>query len=214
MAQSPYLRAIENAIVLHALDLDPAQTVVDAGCGTGRTLEALLDRAALVVGVDHSAASLQIARARVGESKRERLSLIESDLRSMPLDDATADRVLCLSVLQHMPTDEFRSQAVRELRRILKPGGVLVALAYRWLGHIRRHKEGYFGTDLYRYAFTVAEFGALLEDAGFGEIALGGAAILPALAMRLGVGVELQRKLAFTPVARHLAHYVVARARA
>lgn len=212
--ETPYLRAVEQAVALSALDLQPDQTVVDAGCGTGRLLEPLLDRSAQVVGVDHSSASLEIARARVPKEKLERLNLIACDVRSIPLEDAMADRVLCIGVLQHVPTPEFRTEAVRELRRILKPGGVVVALAYRWLGHIRRHKEGFFGPDLYRYAFTVAEFGALLDSAGFGEISLGGAVIVPALAKRLGVGVELQRRLAFTVAGRHLAHYVVARAKA
>lgn len=213
VAQSPYFRAVESAVALSALELEPTHTVVDAGCGTGRSLPELLDRSARVVGVDHSPASLEVAAGRLREEQRGRVRLIAGDLRSIPLADATADRVLCLGVLQHVPSAEFRSESVRELRRILRPGGMLVAVAYRWLGHIRRHKEGFFGTDLYRYAFTVAEFGALMDGAGFQEIGLGGAVILPALATRLGVSVELQRRLAFTAAGRRLGHYVVARAK-
>jgi SAM-dependent methyltransferase len=213
LSEDPYLRRAEEAVVLEALALDPAHTVVDAGCGTGRLLEALLDRAGHVIGVDHSPASLEVARARVPEEKRPRLELAVGDVRSLPVADATADRVLCMEVLQHVPTAEFRAEAVAELRRILRPGGILILLAYRWLTHVRGRKEGYFGPDLYRYAFTSGEFRALVSGAGFSDVKIGGAAILPGIAERLGMSSSRQARLAFTPLGR-LGHYVVARARA
>ncbi|HMJ00632.1 MAG TPA: class I SAM-dependent methyltransferase [Gaiellaceae bacterium] len=212
-AQDTYHRTVEDACVFSQLDLRPEHTVVDAGCGTGTHLEALLDRAAGVIGADHSQASLDVARERVPTEKRERLTLVAADLRAMPLEDATADRVMCFEVIQHVPTDEHRRQALRELHRILKPGGVLVVSCYRWRGHIRRQKEGFFENGLYRYAFTASELGDLLQSARFADVLVGGAVILPALSQSLRVGVEAQLRLAFTPLGRHLSHYAVARGR-
>jgi SAM-dependent methyltransferase len=210
--KDPYHRTVEDVVALGVLELRPEHVVVDAGCGTGRHLRELLSRSARVIGLDHSGEMLAIARERVPPEDRDRVELLEADLRSLPLDDASADRVLCFETLQHVPTAEFRLEAVRELFRVLKPGGVFVISAYRWLGHIRRTKDGFFDSGLYRYAFTSRELGALLREAGFGEVRVGGAVILPGLAERLGVGATWQRRLAFTPVGRHLAHYVVGRA--
>jgi hypothetical protein len=62
------------------------------------------------------------------------------------------------------------------------------------------------------FAFTTGEFRALLGDAGFGEIEIGAAGVLPLLSRRLGLGLGVQRRLSFTPLGRLLADYVVARA--
>jgi len=206
-----YLRAVEDACAFHALGLRPTDTVLDAGCGTGLQLGALLEQAGRVIGVDHSPASIERARARTRDVAGGRLELLAADLRELPLETASVDRVISNGVLQHIPTEAFRLQALRELHRVLRPGGVLVVLAYRWLGHIRRARDGYFDSGLYRHAFTARELRSLLGAAGFGEVGVGGVAIAPALAERLGVSAEAQRRLAFTPLGRHAAHYVVGR---
>jgi SAM-dependent methyltransferase len=208
-----YERLVEDAVVFGALDLGPELVVVDAGCGTGGSLTPLLERCARVIGVDHSEASLEVARNRVPEELRSRLELVPGDLRSVPLADRTADRVMSMGVIQHVPTDAYRRQVMEELYRVLKPDGILVVDAYRWLGHVRRHKEGFWPSGLYRYAFTAREFRALFLRSGFREVRVGGAVIAPALSERLGVSVETQQRLAFTPLGRHLAHYVVGRGR-
>lgn len=208
----PYPRLVEDSVALDVLDLRPEHVVVDAGCGTGRQIPGLLTRSARVIGLDHSAEMLAIARERVARGDEGRVELYEADLRSLPLEDASADRVLCFETLQHVPTAEFRLAVVQDLLRVLRPGGVLVISAYRWLGHIKRQKDGFFEHGLYRYAFTSRELGELLRTAGFEDVRVGGAVILPGLAERLGIGVGVQRRLAFTPVGRHLAHYVVGRA--
>jgi ubiquinone/menaquinone biosynthesis C-methylase UbiE len=210
--RAAYDRRAEDGTVITALDLQPDLVVVDAGCGTGRQLLDLLERSARVVGVDHSEASLDIARERVRVDLRGRLQLLAGDVRSLPLENETADRVLCSEVIQHVPGNEGRRQALKELHRILRPGGILVITAYRWHGHIRRTKDGFFENGLYRYAFTAREFGALMRSAGFEEVRIGGTVVLPRLSERLGVSFETQRRLAFTPVGRHLAHYVIGRA--
>ena len=118
----------------------------------------------------------------------------------------------CLGVLQHIPTHEFRVQALREILRCLRTGGRLVTVTYRWLGHVKRHKEGWWSPELYRYAFTVREFAALLEEAGFERARVGGLLVLPSLSERLRVSPGLQARLTFTPAGRLLGQYVLARA--
>lgn len=211
--RNPYQRVVQDWCLYEELRLTGREAVVDAGCGTGRHLPELLRRGGEVVGVDHSARSLELALNRVSDDDRSRLNLAVGDLRKLPLDSASVDRALCCEVIQHIPTDEFRRQAVGELWRILRPGGMLVAAAYRWHGHIRRHREGFFDGGLYYYAFTPREFGALLRSVGFADVAVGGTVIFPRIAERLGINPETQHRLAYTPLARRTAHYVLARAR-
>jgi len=213
-ARHAYARSVEDEVVLHALDPRPALTVLDAGCGTGLHLGALLERSARVIGVDHSSRSLDVARARLSAADLGRTRLVTADLRALPLEDASVDRVMSVGVIQHVPTPAARGQVMRELLRVLRPGGLAVVLAYRWLGHVRRHKEGDWGDGLYRYSFTSREFRALFAAAGFEDVAVGGAVIAPALAERLRISTGTQRRLAFTPIGRHTAHYVVGRGRA
>jgi ubiquinone/menaquinone biosynthesis C-methylase UbiE len=208
--QEGYFSEVEEACLLHELELDPSHTVVDAGCGTGPHFPMLLAQASQVIGLDHSEEELKLAAGRLTRADAGRVDLIRCDLRDVPLDDGVADRVVCAEVIQHIPSAGYRLAALRELSRVLRPGGVVVIAAYRWHGHIRRHKEGFFG-DLYYYAFTAREFGELMRAAGLQDVRVGGTGILPRASERFGVSADTQRRLAFTPVGRHLAHYVIGR---
>jgi ubiquinone/menaquinone biosynthesis C-methylase UbiE len=202
---------VEEACLWRALELERGQTVIDAGCATGLHLPKLLDTAEQVIGIDHSERSLERARGRLAGSASARVRLHRADLRSLPVADQAADRVLCCQAIQHIPTAERRSAVARELRRVLRPGGLLVVTGYRWLGHLRRRKEGLWG-PLYYYAFSAREFGQLFKEAGFAKVEVGGTVILPRLAKLVRMPVETQTRLAFTALGRHLADYVIVRA--
>lgn len=203
---------VHRYAVLSQLGLQPGETLLDAGAGTGVYVLDYLAAGANVIAVDHSEQSLVLAQERVPPEERDRVRTIVGDVRELPVADESVDRAVCLGVLQHVPTDAMRLQAVREILRCLKPGGVFVAVSYRWLGHVKRHKEGWWSPDLYRYSFTVKEFGELLGEAGFTDRSVGGLVVLPAVSERLRVSPERQASLAFTPVGRLLGQYVFARA--
>jgi ubiquinone/menaquinone biosynthesis C-methylase UbiE len=112
--------------------------VLDAGCGSGRTLDELV-RYGEPHGVEVNAAGLAAARAR-GHDVRE------GRVEAIPYDDAEFDLVTCLDVIEHTDDDVA---ALRELRRVTRPGGHLVVSvpAHPWLwsrhdevnGHRRRY---------------------------------------------------------------------------
>jgi SAM-dependent methyltransferase len=211
-ARASYERDVEQACILGALELGPSDTVLDAGCGTGQYIPQLLAIAGAVVAVDHSPASIAIASGCVPAAEASRVSFHAADIRKLPIDDAAVDAVLSNGVLQHVPTAEARLDALRELRRVLRPGGRIALTTYRWRGHIRRQKEGYFPTGIYRYAFTARELRGAFEAAGFDRVRVGGAVVAPAITKRFGVGVGLQRRLVHNPLARPFAHYQFATA--
>jgi len=126
------------------LDLPPAvlglvalrgdETVADVGCGNGAYLAELHRRghAGPVLGVDLSAGMLAAARSRV-----PRASLIAADAAALPLCDDASDLTLAMHMLYHLPEP---AKAVRELRRITRPGGrVLVVLNGE--GHLRELRD-------------------------------------------------------------------------
>ena len=101
---------------LERLPLPSPACVLDAGCGSGRTLEELGDYGE-VHGIELDPEAAEVARARgVGDVQIGRLE-------ELPWDDATFDLITCLDVIEHTPNDRL---TLRELRRVCNPGGWLL----------------------------------------------------------------------------------------
>jgi SAM-dependent methyltransferase len=125
--------------VLDGLDLPPGARILDAGCGSGRNMVELARRGT-VTGIELSETSVALARARgCGE-------VVEGSVLEMPFPDASFELAVSLDVVEHLEDDVG---ALRELRRVVVPGGTLLVTvpAYRWLwsGHdvINHHHRRY-----------------------------------------------------------------------
>jgi ubiquinone/menaquinone biosynthesis C-methylase UbiE len=118
--QQPRLDLWNGSLDLAGLRGDEA--VLDVGCGNGRYLEALHSRGhrGVVVGADLSAGMLQTARAAAGDGP-----LLVTDAQTMPFADASFDAALAMHMLYHVPD---RAAALAEMRRVVRPGGVALAL--------------------------------------------------------------------------------------
>ncbi len=119
----------ENVVSL--LALTGAETVVDYGAGTG--LYTVRIAAALphgrVLAVDEHAGLLDFIDAKLAAAgvPAERVVKVHTDQNHVQLDDGAADRVFLLNVLHHV-WDE--PDALREMVRVLAPGGWLVVIDY------------------------------------------------------------------------------------
>lgn len=105
------------------LAVAPSDRLLDLGTGTGaalREVERLPVRPARTVGVDASERMLARARAVLTPGTE----LVAADARALPLADATFDVAVCAYLLHVMPSPD-RAEAIRELRRVLAPGGRL-----------------------------------------------------------------------------------------
>lgn len=123
--------------------------VLDIGCGAGPLAERLTQRGARVSGFDSSARMIEIARKRLDDN----VDLQVADLAEpLPYDDDSFD-VACASLVLHYLADWL--DALSEIKRVLRPGGRLVASVNHPLLFALMEKR-YFGIEQYEDTHTFA----------------------------------------------------------
>jgi ubiquinone/menaquinone biosynthesis C-methylase UbiE len=126
----------ESAALSAMLGMVPrGLSVADIGTGTGGMLPYLADIADRVIAVDISAEMLRRARAKAHSLALENVSFVRGDLDRLPIETASIDAAFAVLVLHHAARP---STAMRELARIVRPGGAvvivdLVAHGHEWL---------------------------------------------------------------------------------
>lgn len=100
--------------------LEPQFTLLDVGCGPGTITVDLAGRVAHVVGVDASAAVLELAREAAAQAGVVNVAFQVADAYRLPFADDSFDVVHAHQVLQHL-SDPVA--ALREMRRVARPGG-------------------------------------------------------------------------------------------
>ncbi len=110
--------------------LKAGERVLDAGCGTGSLLFTIPEIAEIahVQGIDFSEVYVTAARST---NAHPRITIDQGDVCALPYPDATFDRCLSLLVLHFVPESE---QAVSEMRRVVRPGGVVAAAVWDGYG--------------------------------------------------------------------------------
>ncbi|MBX9582966.1 MAG: class I SAM-dependent methyltransferase [Gemmataceae bacterium] len=116
--------------VLARLALGRDERLIDVGCGTGRLLaEAALSHPGVAaVGIDPDPGVLAIA-ARHLARWRGRVALHAARAEALPLPDGTFDAAVSSLAFHHLPTPAKRA-ALREIRRVLRPGGRLLLVDF------------------------------------------------------------------------------------
>lgn len=120
------------ARLVTALTLDGHEHVLDAGCGRGLALIACAKKLTTgkAVGVDLWAAkdlsdnnpNATLANA-AAEGVADRVAVETGDITKLPYADASFDAIISITVIHNIPSRAGRDQALRELARVLKPGG-------------------------------------------------------------------------------------------
>lgn len=172
----PFTRLLGAATALQRLvdqaQLSAGQRVLDLGCGTG-ALSLLAKRAqprVEIVGLDPDPKALARAR-RKAERGGLAVTFEQGFGDSLPFADASFDRVLSSFVFHHLEAAQ-KPPALREVHRVLRPGGSLHLVDFGGAGHglgaflarlVHREESLHANTD---DALT-----ALMRDAGFAEAA-------------------------------------------
>lgn len=155
--------------ILSFLQVESGQTVLDAGTGTGVLIPFLLEKVGAegkIYAVDSAAQMLQKAKTKYPEAN---LRFILADLGKVPLDDASVDRVICYSLYPHL---DDKVKILRELARILKPGGKLLIAHSNGREHINKVHQGIGGAvgqdllpTLGKVVATCVEAGLVMQEA-------------------------------------------------
>jgi ArsR family transcriptional regulator len=156
--------------LLALLDLlDENWVVGDLGCGAGHIAEALAPCVKRVIAIDESGPMLAAARARL--ESHENVELRTGTIEALPIEDASLDAAV-LFLVAHFITDP--TKVMREIRRVLKPGGRLLIVDLMshdrieyvvQLGHVW---QGFDGDQVKAWltdaGFTACRYRALPDD--------------------------------------------------
>lgn len=155
--------------------------ILDLACGTGVVTRQILASGTApgsVTGADHSAGMLEVAR-RIASEMGLDAEWVEADAADLPFEDDHFDLAFCEQALQFFPD---RPAAMRELRRVLKPGGRAVFCVQRELeanpmlraqAHaLERHVDADAGAAVRAICGLpdAGELRSLFEGAGFDEV--------------------------------------------
>jgi ubiquinone/menaquinone biosynthesis C-methylase UbiE len=146
-------RQLAEEILRNELREKPGARLLDVGCGTGSNLRAFAS-IARVAGVDSSAEALKFCR------RRSVSSVARGEIERLPFADGAFDVITAMDVLEHTDDDLV---ALEELRRVCRPGGLLLATVpaygFLWSEHDEalKHRRRYTAHEL-RNKLTVRGF--------------------------------------------------------
>lgn len=109
-------------------DILDGMTVLEIGCGTGSLWlghDDIVSRCGKLILTDLSDGMLKTAKTNLGE--RDNIEYLNADIQDLPFMDDTFDVVIANSMLYHVPD---LGKGLREVRRVLKPGGVFYCATY------------------------------------------------------------------------------------
>ena len=122
------------------LGLRPGDRVLDMGCGAGRHAFEAYRRGADVIAFDQDADELATVREWFAAMREAgevpagaEADVKEGDALALPFADGEFDRIVAAEVLEHIHADV---DAIKELVRVLRPGGTLAISVPRWLPEV------------------------------------------------------------------------------
>ena len=162
LRESFFSKAVRDK-ALSVANVHPGRIAADIGCGTGFITEGLVQRGLKVIAIDGS-------QAMLSEMKQKFAGLDLIDYRlgeagSLPIQDETVDYAFANMYLHHV---EIPPEAIEEMARILKPGGMLVITdldEHRFEFLTREHNDRWMG-------FPRVDIRKWFEEAGLRDVAI------------------------------------------
>ncbi len=113
--------------IITALDIQPDDEILDIGCGTGIIPLALSPWVKRIIGIDLS--NHMVFRARENCLDTDNIYFCAGDIRTLPIKSNSFNKIFAYSVLQYLEDTEGMEWALKEVSRILSPGGIVYLAA-------------------------------------------------------------------------------------
>ena len=99
------------------------EKILDLGCGNGRFSE-------LVAPEDYLGADVCEALVKIAQEKYPNKKFTSVKALQLPFPDQSFDKVFCLAVIHHLPSEAYRRIFLGEIKRVLRPGGKLILTSW------------------------------------------------------------------------------------
>ncbi|MBT3817298.1 MAG: class I SAM-dependent methyltransferase [Candidatus Magasanikbacteria bacterium] len=165
--------------------------VLDLGCGTGRLYQLFKDfqgeKGVSYIGMDNSDGQIAVAKEQY-----KGVDFRVGDMLDIPLEDNSVDIVYSIAAFHHLADEKARLKSLSEIKRVLRPGGILAMTNWfldstyarakldsgKWhYGETKkdviipwRNADGSVVGERYYHAFDMEEMEELLERAGFSMV--------------------------------------------
>lgn len=149
--------------------LKHTDSVLDLGCGIGANAIKITSKVKKVVGLDIDKESIRIAQSEAKLKRTKNIQFITGDAnKKLPFKNNAFDKVLCFDVLEHL---EKRNFALTEIKRILKPKGLLFLVTDNPRTSWKKLQKSvglfYYADSDHKYEYPKEEITQLLKDKGF-----------------------------------------------
>lgn len=164
--------------IIKGMDISPFDSMLDCGCGDGLYLKIIKELSGVkIIGFDLDGESLRLAR---GYTKDKGVPLVQGRVGALPYKDNSFSKIFSTEVLEHVEDD---AGALREIFRILNPGGLLIVTVpnhsypflwdplnwalEHWFG--KHMKSGFWAGiwNMHLRLYYKREIEALVRQAGF-----------------------------------------------
>lgn len=167
---------VEKTTIIDALDIQPGDVVLDAGCGTGRFSREIAKRCHKVYGVDFSSISIDMLNKKLLEDGIQNVEALVGDItKPLPINQPV-DKIISVQVIQHIPTEDARHKVLENLSMHLRVGGICVIAVYNHnrLFRGKTSKEGKFPSSIYYHRFIPEELESMFRKGGFKQYSVKG----------------------------------------
>ncbi|MBS7606490.1 methyltransferase domain-containing protein [Candidatus Bathyarchaeota archaeon] len=118
-----YEQSLKIEEALKFVNINLSDVVLDVGCGTGILFKHIFNSAGLIVGIDISSQTLNVAKKTLRGIGLDKISLIRADADFLPFKDRIFDKVFAITLLQNMPNPTL---TVNEIMRVAKDDAEIV----------------------------------------------------------------------------------------
>jgi phosphatidylethanolamine/phosphatidyl-N-methylethanolamine N-methyltransferase len=148
-------------------EIDGAENVLEVATGSGLIAIELARKVKLIEAVDISSEMIELAKNKASENRIENIHFSVQSAYNLDFEEDTFDVAICSNALHCMETPK---QALSEIRRVLKPKGILIAPTFchgvSWRSRLISRLMSLTGFKSY-HRFTIEEFFGVIVSSGF-----------------------------------------------